>query len=157
MDERAQTQIDFAIGISVFLLVLIGILLFLPDVFAAYEDPVGADEQEEADRIAATLVHEHRLAGNERTLWLDGSGNLSSAVRDDFQSVRDGAGVPSYRRVNVTVIDGGSPSEIVDSAGGPVVTDRNYDEQPAATAVRIIRFDDPTVCTPLCRIVVRVW
>lgn len=149
MDDRAQTQIDFAVGVGVFLLVLAGVLLFLPDVFAAYEDPVGPAVEEESDRVAATLVEEHRVAGTERTLAFDA---LNATLTDtDVSAVRDAAGVPDHRALNVTVVDGSPDGATVASAGSP------YDEQAAATTVRVVDSVDSGVCNPVCRIVVRAW
>lgn len=158
MDERGQTQYDFAIGVSVFLLVLIGVLVFLPSVFASYDTPVGADQREEADRLADRLVTEHRAGTNERTLNLSGSDGLATAMgATEFATLRDGAGVLDDRRVNVTVVDGGRASELVEEGGDAVATGPMYDDRPAATTVRVVRFADSDVCSPLCRIVVRVW
>jgi hypothetical protein len=149
MDERAQTQVDFAVGVGVFLLVLAGVLLFLPDVFAAYEDPVGPAVEEEADRVAATLVEDHRVAGTERTLAFDG---LNATLTDaNVSAVRDAAGVPDHRALNVTVVDG-SPDGATVASVGP-----SYDDQTAATTVRVADSTDDGVCDPVCRIVVRAW
>lgn len=56
--DRAQSVFDFSIGVSLFLIVVIAVLVFLPTAFAALDDGggVSASDRNAANRAADTIV-----------------------------------------------------------------------------------------------------
>jgi len=68
-DDRGQTTLDFAVGVSVFLLTAIFVLTFVPGMLEPFEEST-QEEISAADRIATELVEE-TLASPERPNLLD--------------------------------------------------------------------------------------
>jgi len=68
-DERGQTTLDFALGVSVFLLTAIFVLTFVPGMLEPFEEST-QEELSAADRIATDLVEE-TLASPDRPHLLD--------------------------------------------------------------------------------------
>lgn len=97
---RGQTTIDFAIGISVFLVTVAFAFAFLPGVIAPFSEP-GVADPATANRLADDLAAD-RLAAPDDPYRLDA---------DDVEayfSQSDPVGalpVPDFRTVNVTLRD----------------------------------------------------
>lgn len=92
--DRAQTTQDFAVGVSIFLLVLAGTVAFLPNIFAPYDQQVGSVERQQAIRIADVLVSDdpYAVSGKRATLSYDDvESNMGSPLLTDL---RERAGVP---------------------------------------------------------------
>ena len=68
-DDRGQTTLDFAVGVSVFLLTAIFVLTFVPGMLEPFEEGT-QEEISAADRIATDLVEE-TLASPDRPNLLD--------------------------------------------------------------------------------------
>ncbi len=163
-DERAQTVQDFAVGISIFLLVVGAVFLMFPSLFSPYEQAI-ADEgpDSQADRIGMLIADNvtgdeatNELTEDEIKYWFNRTdGELPKAV-----------GVSDSTQVNVTLttlgtddngpveLDGVTPDE---AAVGPSPEGRD-----ASTAARIVTvdddwIDDPADSDPAYRLVVRVW
>jgi len=67
--DRGQTTLDFAVGVSVFLLTAIFVLTFVPGMLEPFEEGT-QEEISAADRIATELV-EGTLASPDRPNLLD--------------------------------------------------------------------------------------
>jgi len=57
-DQRGQTVYDFAVGVSVFLIVIIGVLAFVPSVFGGTNASVQETDSVTANRVAGFLVED---------------------------------------------------------------------------------------------------
>lgn len=152
--DRGQTLQDYVLGVSVFLLVVIGLLTaILPTVLAPFEDTVGGDKTAQADRIAAQLVGNTSVGDNQ----LNASA-LEQVVSADQATLRDRFSLPRGSTVNVTVSKMDGSSRIVGPSGGPLSSPRSPGERPSASSVRVVTLtDDSSGCQPACRLVVRVW
>jgi len=165
-DERAQTVQDFAVGISIFLLVVGAVFLMFPSLFTPYEQAI-ADESpdSQADRIGMLIADNvtgdadgaNELTEEEIEYWFD-NGDLNGAV-----------GVSSAAQVNVTMTTMGTssdqPVELNSTAvgSGEASIGPEYRGRDTSTAARIVRLDDcgvldsPDDCETAYRLVVRVW
>jgi hypothetical protein len=138
---RAQTTIDFAIGASVFLLVVAFVLTFVPGMFAPF---VGVDRPQTADRVA-TSVSTDMLSDPSQPSVLnrtctvgffdhfENGANVTDSCRFDTgtDDLRTALGVSQFVQVNLTVrtLDGDIQSltaadgdTVALSAGDPVPT-----------------------------------
>lgn len=72
IDRRAQSVFDFSIGVSLFLIVVIGVLAFIPTAFGSFTSDAGggAGDGIAADK-AATYLTESALAGDTTPPRLD--------------------------------------------------------------------------------------
>jgi len=168
-DERAQTVQDFAVGISIFLLVVGAVFLMFPTLFTPYEQAI-ADEgpDSQADRIAMLIADNvsddeatNELTAEEINHWFGGGEN----------DLRAAANVSSTTRVNVTMTtletdredpigleDGNAEIEAIEAAAGP-----SPEGSDTATAARIVTvgdsdwIDDSADADPAYRLIVRVW
>ena len=126
---RAQTSIDFLVGMSVFLLTVAFVVAFLPSVFEPF---TAADEGDTlaADRTAALLA-EHLLADPATPSVLDGTCtaeffDADGTVGDcrftqDAGGLEEALGVGPATAVNVTVEEDGTAYAVggVDLRAGP--------------------------------------
>jgi len=140
-DERGQTTIDFALGVSVFLLSVAFAFALLPSVFVPFDAPIDDDLTTRADRVAATLLADLSTGGN--ALDPDRTEDRFGAANRTQSALRSSLGLPSTTRINVTVRDtetGGVASVGgVRLRGGPDVGDH-----PTAAASRLVTIaDDP--------------
>jgi hypothetical protein len=157
MADRAQTNQDFVVGISIFLLTVAGVIAFVPVVFQPFEDPTQASEYTQANELADTILEEKRIGGTANTLdyhelesYLAPSSDISAELRAD-------AGI-TLHNANVTITDGKITSgTIYDDPVLKTGSDVFLSTQSTATVTRIVRFDNETRCTGTCRLVVRVW
>jgi hypothetical protein len=107
---RAQTTLDFAIGVTVFLAVLIFAFSFVPGILEPFE--VGADENSKlSDRIADSLSQE-RLGSAENPHILDRyctvtffDESVDAADECNYQndSLRDEFDLGQFKHINVTI------------------------------------------------------
>lgn len=158
--DRAQTTQDFAVGVSIFLLVLAGTVAFLPNIFAPYDQQVGSAERQQAIRIADVLVEKHTVTDKQRTLDFAAlQSDISSLTTSD---VRSRAGVADERLVVVEVYERpddthpGDPALPAPIFEGGQDYDRS-DPPPSVTVTRLVESSDDSDCVQVCRLVVRVW
>lgn len=140
---RAQTTQDFALGIGLFLLVVIFVLTFIPSVLAPFGTVDDAQRAAQAERVATSILADSSVDG-ERIL-LDNEtlyAKLQGISGDDF-------GLPAHVQVNVSV-QTLEEDELVMSGG------EAYRGQDGASWTRIVTTNDDS-CADGCRLVVRVW
>jgi hypothetical protein len=159
-DDRGQTPQDFAVGISIFLLAVIAVFTFLPNVFTPFTSGAqGFDGQ--ADRASTSVVDE--LAEEPGTTRLNESATERWFYTYDGRpdDVALTLGLQDYQNVNVTIyrLDGTDPGDVQSiTANGNttrLVAGHEYEGEASSTMVRIVRFEG--ACSTGCRMVVRVW
>lgn len=147
--SRGQTTIDFAMGMSVFLLTVAFAFALLPSIFAPFTAPIDDDLTTRADRTTASLVSNLSTGGNAldpqlAAYRLDPTNGTSAALRASF-------GLPKTTRINVTVTDpeSGSVPTVrgIELRGGTAVGD-----QPTAASSRIV-----TIADDVYRLTVYLW
>ncbi|AUG47627.1 hypothetical protein BVU17_08915 [Haloarcula taiwanensis] len=174
MDTRAQTPQDFAIGVSVLLVTIIGVLAFVQgSAVGVYESPDVQRNQPIADRAATYLVENHSVEGTRNFIRYNTSGGINESLNEDsseLDNLKTNAGldVATERRVNprvnVTVVNAsalkaGTRDPAVDSHGqrlawGPDAAGRDN----VASTTRVVKLTNATgQCDPVCWLVVRVW
>lgn len=124
--ERGQTNIDFVVGIALFLLAVSIALWFMPRIVSPYEDP---EKPAVAERAAATLADDLLTAGREPGV-LDVPCTGAFFVPDVTGDCPFGDGPPEERlgiaatyRVNATLrwnVSGGADPEILCYEDGEV-------------------------------------
>jgi hypothetical protein len=131
---RGQTTLDFAIGVSLFLIVVVYVLAFIPGMFAPFDRAQEA-ETVAVDRVASNLV-EGQLADpsepyrlhrdctiaffNDSAENTDGDGTYSRGSDCGFRDVdlKPRIAIDDVRRVNVSIrgdvndVDGGEDDDI---------------------------------------------
>ncbi|WP_244605231.1 DUF7287 family protein [Halorussus halobius] len=133
--ERGQTTIDFALGVSVFLLSVAFAFAMLPSVFVPFNAPVDDDLTTRADRTAATLLADLSTGGN--ALDPDRTADRFDATNRTQSALRSSLGLPATTRVNVTVTD--AETGAVASAGGRRLrAGAAVGDHPTAAASRIV-------------------
>ena len=172
-EERAQTAQDFAIGISIFLLVVGAVFAYFPTLFTPYGQAIqGEDTSAQADRVATLIVDggdNNELTDDDLETWI---GDSDARTGDELQ---DRAGLASTSQVNVTITPLSPNWEEEDPYDSNDVTEsdlrssgHNYQDQDASSVSRIIKFDsevDPSDYNlddldedaPAYRLTVRVW
>ncbi|KAA9398008.1 hypothetical protein Har1130_05950 [Haloarcula sp. CBA1130] len=174
MDTRAQTPQDFAVGVSVLLVTIIGVLAFVQgSAVGVYESPDVQRNQPIADRAATHLVENYSVNGTRNHIRYNTSGGINASLNadtDDLRGLKEKAGliVATERRVNprvnVTVVNAsslktGTRNPAVDGHGqrlawGPSADGRTN----IATTSRVVKLTNATgQCDPVCWLVVRVW
>ncbi|EMA19318.1 DUF7287 family protein [Haloarcula marismortui] len=174
MDSRAQTPQDFAVGVSVLLVTIIGVLAFVQgSAVGVYESPDVQRNQPIADRAATYLVENHSVEGTRNLIRYNASGGINESLNMDsseLDSLKTNAGldVATERRVNprvnVTVVNAsslkaGTRDPAIDDhdqrlAWGPDVANRDN----VATTSRVVKLTNATgQCDPVCWLIVRVW
>ncbi|RNJ25746.1 DUF7287 family protein [Halosegnis longus] len=110
MSRRGQTNIDFAIGMSLFLVTVSFVFLFVPTVFSPFE--VAQGQPLVADRAATRLV-DTMLAGPDPgtlapacTLGFFADVDTPGCVYDSSRSLGDALGIGN-ENVRVAVREGG--------------------------------------------------
>ncbi|WP_323192320.1 hypothetical protein [Halostella sp. PRR32] len=154
-DDRGQTNQDFAVGVSIFLLTTAFVFAFIPSIFTPFDSEVEDSQVTQADRVASAFLDNYSVADKPGTLDVDrteeffGNGGDGDELRDRYD-------LPVTSQVNVTVR---TPNGSVTHQSGGVTLARgdDYSGQPAASTSRVVTFDDGSVCDPSCRLVVRVW
>lgn len=138
--DRGQTTQDFAVGVSIFLLVLAGTVAFLPNIFAPYDQNVGSVERQQAVRIADVLVADSPYAVQDASATLSYADLRTELAGSLLSDLRTQAGVPD-RAFSVSIYtrpglepaavyhaegpfspDGTSPASwsVVNSPGAPI-------------------------------------
>lgn len=142
---RGQTTLDFAVGISVFLVTVAFAFAFVPGIIAPFAD-AGTADPATANRIADGLATDQFSAPGEEYV-LDGE--RAADFFGDPDAV-DRLAVPRYRTVNVTVENATGVADIGGerAAAGPE-TPSGAD---VTTAWRTVTVDDRRL-----ELVVRVW
>ena len=178
MDSRAQTPQDFAVGVSVLLVTIIGVLAFVQgSAIGVYESPDVQRNQPIADRAATYLVENHSVEGTRNLIRYNTSGGINESLNKDnashdgkLSSLKSSAGLntATQRRtnvsLNVTVVNAsalktGTRDPAVDDHGqrlawGPDVASRDN----VAMTSRVVKLTNATgQCDPACWLVVRVW
>lgn len=168
-DERGQTNQDFAVGISIFLLTTAFVFAFIPTIFTPFDGDVQNSEIAQSNRVASAFVDDHSVAGTP--------GTLDDAAVERFFDAGNGGddlrtlySLPTTSNVNVTVrAQNGSTIHKLDTDGDdvgdlPLARGDSYHDQPAASTTRVVTFDEGNVCNPepgndqsACRLLVRVW
>jgi hypothetical protein len=149
-DDRGQTTMDFAAGVSVFLVTVAFAFAFVPGIIAPFTDPGTADPVT-ANRVADDLASDRLSApGVEYTLDADRAADFFG----DPDAVDDLA-VPEFRTVNVTVENETGVATVGGerAAAGPE-TPSNADVTTAWRSVAVAADDDDRRRLEL---VVRVW
>ncbi|MBV0902020.1 DUF7287 family protein [Haloarcula salina] len=172
MDTRAQTPQDFAVGVSVLLVTIIGVLAFVQgSAIAVYESPDVQRSQPIADRTATYLVENFTVEGTRNHLVYNTTGGINASLDADtaeLDALKADAGllVASERRanprVNVTIVNA---STLFESRRAPAVDDGDTlawgpdatDRQNVARATRVVKLTNTDQCDPVCWLVVRVW
>jgi hypothetical protein len=149
-DDRGQTTMDFAAGVSVFLVTVAFAFAFVPGIIAPFAD-AGTADPVTANRIADDLATDRLTApGEQYVLDRDRTADFFAGP-----SGIDGVAVPEFRTVNVTVENSaaGNATDVATvggerAAAGPA-RPTNAD---VTTAWRAVTVDDRRL-----ELVVRVW
>ncbi|ELZ29201.1 hypothetical protein C475_03254 [Halosimplex carlsbadense 2-9-1] len=176
--DRGQSVFDFSIGVSLFLVVVLGTLVFVPTAFGSLSDDSGTDSEDSlaTERVADYLV-ETALSGSGDSSELDQRCTLAY-FRDQGEcgfGADNGFAVDSgrapYQPLNVTFEadvngDGTRERRCLDTSGNGAlvgVGDGSCDtpltagssavrNQNYVTATRLVRFEGEDVF-----VVVRTW
>jgi hypothetical protein len=144
-EERGQTTMDFAAGISIFLVTVAFAFAFVPGIIAPFAD-AGTADPVTANRIADDVATDRFTApGNEYVL----DAELAADFFSDPDAV-DRLAVPEYRTVNVTVENATG----IATVGGEraAVGSKTPPDGDVTTAWRSVTVDDRRL-----ELIVRVW
>lgn len=110
--ERAQTTLDFTVGMSIFLAVVVFVFAFLPTMFAPFDSHTGGDAAT-ADRVADRLSADALVDSSSNpsvlnatctTEFFDADGSVGSCrYSSDANDLPTAVGVDDLVHVNVTV------------------------------------------------------
>lgn len=143
LGNRAQTTQDFALGIGLFLLVVVFVLTFVPSVLAPFGSVADDERAAQAERVAVVIVSDTTVDGERLLLnHTDLQSELSPLEPTTY-------GLPSHVQLNVTLHTLEDDQQV--ASGGP-----SYTGQSAASWTRIVTTTDES-CEAGCRLVVRVW
>jgi len=149
-DDRGQTTMDFAAGISIFLVTVAFAFAFVPGIIAPFAD-TGTADPVTANRLADDLATDRLTAPDEQYV-------LDRDRTADFfadPSGIDDVAVPEYRSVNVTVQNSSarSATDVVSVGGEPASAGPEVPSNAdVTTAWRAVTVDDRRL-----ELVVRVW
>jgi hypothetical protein len=111
--QRGQTTLDFTVGISVFLAVIVFVFAFFPTMFAPFESDTGGDAavaDRVADRLSADALAESPADPSvlndtctEQFFGTDGMFPAGCRYTDDSGDLRAAVGVDDLVHLNVTV------------------------------------------------------
>lgn len=151
MNDRGQTQYDYLVGITLLLLTISGVFLQIPDIFDQAPEVTESVDQAVAERAADNLTDRAAIDGNDNYLNFT---VLNQSLHENWSKTRDRAGLDIRQAMNVSVTNGTNSSAIVASNAG----EWNYaDGDNIAFAKRIVKFDNSSRCSTVCRLTVRVW
>jgi hypothetical protein len=160
--SRGQTTIDYVIGISVFLVVVVFVFGFIPTIFAPFEASSGSNTipaDRSADRLSDDLLVDspEQPAVLNRTCtvgFFDADGTAPTGCRYDDDS--DGAnlsaamGTSSVTNLNVTIRSEGSITQL---DGTPLaVGDSSEGNENVVVATRVVLLDGDQH-----QLYIRVW
>jgi hypothetical protein len=157
--DRGQTPNDYLLGIVILLLSIILVFGYFPSIFQPFEQQVGNEEQAMANNLAAEIVENSTVGGNEQTVDFV----LLNQTVDSYFNNSEQAGIPRWLNWNVTVIDNDGNRVNLTLPSGPNKRIQNGTTWRGERAESTIRFVAPqdssqvSGCTNGCRIVVRVW
>lgn len=164
MGIRGQTTQDFAIGVNVLLVTVIGAFVFTQGgALTLYEGNSPGVDQPQADRIATYVVENYSVEGQPNNLSYDNLKSLSGSIEQ--LKLRAGANVSSDRRtdpiVNVSIVSnetlqGGGRTPARDG-GSPIAWGPTRQSDPVMSTRVVQLSGGPDVCDPVCWLVVRVW
>ncbi|WP_435069574.1 DUF7287 family protein [Haloplanus sp. C73] len=137
MSRRAQTTIDFAIGTSVFLIVVAFVVAFIPGIFQPF---TGGPQEELAgvDRVADTVVYDllddgtangRATVDRECTIALFAGGSDAGCPFDGSDPLSEQVALTTGQHANVTVVagepnaPGGGPNAVCADGGRITVSD----------------------------------
>lgn len=141
---RGQTTQDYAVGIGLFLLIVVFALTFLPAILAPFET-IDEDQREaQAERVANAIVDRAAIDG-ERV-------HLNSDALEEQVSMTDTPG--SFGLADTVAINATLRSLATDDRVGSGGTD--HDGQAIGIWTRIVSTADGD-CSDGCRLAVRVW
>jgi hypothetical protein len=146
---RGQTNLDFAFGISLFVLALVVTFGLVPNLLAPFEAPVGNDQTVKANRANAQLLDDLTVANSSNrlnTTKTDAVFNTATTA-----SLQNRFRFDTTVRVNVTLQINSSSRR---TAGNV------YSDQSVASSMRVVTGYNNTTygeCSPTCRLIVRVW
>lgn len=166
MNDRGQIQFDFAIGVSIFVVVILVAFTLVPGLFSGVTEGRAQGDQVAADRVSSWLVEEgfedpSRPGTYDSNCVLGFFQSSTPACGHDGSSVEDNVPVDD-RNVQVSLVKGSNvvcwdststDFEATSSCSPKLVGDGEPGEaQTVATATRPVSIDgfDATV-------VVRVW
>ncbi|WP_332898686.1 DUF7287 family protein [Haladaptatus sp. CMSO5] len=169
MTERAQTSMDFLVGMSMFLIIVIFVLSFVPGIIAPFNDNVQEDTVT-VDRVA-TQLSKGMLGSNAEPYILNAQctadffdasvvGNPNDCNFDPDRnnaSVSERFGLSNTQQLNITIerdTDGDGDREIVSSGGILLKEGRSPPTSTASVVVarRVVYLDGQDVS-----LVVRMW
>jgi len=138
---RGQTTIDFAIGISVFVLAVAFAFALIPSLFAPFNAPIDDGLTTRADRTAATAVA--NLSADGTALDPERTANRFDATNGTETALRSSYGLSATTRINVTVTDPETESvAVVD--GQSLRAGAAFGDRPTAASSRIVTIADET-------------
>jgi hypothetical protein len=164
--DRAQTTLDFAVGVSVFLGVVAFAFAFAPTMFAPFDSDTGVNSvvaDRSADRLAADALVDSPddptvLDGDCTRRFFNGSLPIPSDCRYDTTDLGDALGVGARTQVNVTVENDTGIRHLGDTrlaAGDPTTT--TADVVVARRVVLLPGSDDAAYPRERNQLLVRVW
>ena len=162
-DDRAQTTIDFAIGVGLFLLVVAFVVAFVPTVFAPFES---AEGPQTADRIGTSLAADrlgdpadpyvlNRTCTTEFFAQLDGDGPAPSGCHfnTSAETTREMFTLDGTRNANVSIWTLGAGGDVQTIDGTRLTAGPSLPETRSVTSARrVVSIDGETY-----RLLVRVW
>lgn len=170
VNDRGQTTQDFAVGVSVLLLSVIGAFVFSQGgTLAVYEGTSPGVEQTQADRIASYIVENYSVDGRSNVLrYTPDSDDGGIEELDDGDSdlsklkLQAGVNVSSDRRVDpivgVRIVNNSTLAEGERTPAKANLSLGQSRDSEFTSASRVVTLEnDGTQCTPVCWLVVRVW
>ncbi|MDZ7730677.1 MAG: hypothetical protein U5K37_06790 [Natrialbaceae archaeon] len=156
--SRGQTNMDFAIGIGIFVIATAFVFSFVPTIVTPFDTGIGGAENAQADRIAGLILTEYGEDNYINTTWFDF--NITGESADDLivrLGLRQGDGSVAFDHVNITVTP--LHETVATGAYTREAGDVHAEGRPTASSGRIVTFDTSGVCNPgtACRLVVKVW
>lgn len=177
--SRGQTTQDFAIGVSVLLVTVIGAFVFTQGgALSVYEGTSPGVDQPQADRIASYIVENYSAEGERNTLrYGGGTGTIDGNLSNDESAAPgpkldnliefSGTDVSSDRRidpiVNVSIVNSSTlerGADVPARDSGRLLAWGEYRRSESVSSSRVVDLtNDGTTpqCTPVCWVVVRVW
>lgn len=152
-DKRAQTLQDFVFGISIFLLITTFVFGLFPGFLSPFTSGTEATDQAQADRVAESIVL--NLSSEASNNQLDVK-RLRNTLAKPSPELQKRYGLPAEADMNITVQKLDS-REIVRWNGKRLATKKSFNNNTAASATRIVKMNDSSICNPGCRLIVRVW
>lgn len=158
---RGQTSVDFAVGVSVFLLTVAFVVAFVPQMSAPYEDQ---EHPLVGERVTSTLTDDLLAEQGQPAVlnttctiaFLTEDGSPPTYCPDTNEPVQDLVGIESYYQMNITLernVTGDSEREILCDTGssvGPCTSGADSlargppvptDKRSVATSRRTVRVD----------------